>query len=194
MAYVKQIWTDRQVEKPLTFNSMTNADGTITLSPAPGKITQAGTLVTADRMNHIENGIGDLDSSISNLSGTVNTLSVQVGNSKAKGDFAIVTGEMTTPAAGSENITTSVTIGYPTGFNKNNCVIVSLMSKNNTISTEDKRQWSTMGLDKSLSVLKANSGLTASLRESDIVVIVRKVDAAEESKKVGVRLVLMKIS
>lgn len=58
MAYVKQVWTDRQVEKPLTFNSMTNADGTITLSPAPGKITQAGTLVTADRMNHIEDGIG----------------------------------------------------------------------------------------------------------------------------------------
>ena len=78
MAYVKQVWTDRQVEKPLTFNSTTNADGTITLSPAPGKITQAGTLVTADRMNHIENGIGSLDGSVSDLSNTVSTLSTQV--------------------------------------------------------------------------------------------------------------------
>ena len=79
MAYVKQVWTDRQVEKPLTFNSTTNADGTITLSPAPGKITQAGTLVTADRMNHIENGIGSLDSSVSDLSNTAKE-TINVGN------------------------------------------------------------------------------------------------------------------
>ena len=194
MAYVKQVWTDRQVEKPLTFNSITNADGTVTLSPAPGKVTQAGTLVTADRMNHIENGIGDLDSSVSNLSNTVNTLSVQIENSKTKQDFAIVTGEMTTPAAGSTSISASVIMGYPTGFNKNNCVIVSLMSKNNTISSEDKRQWSTIGLNTSSAVLRANSGLTASLRESDIVVNITKVDAMEDSKKIGVKLVLMKIS
>lgn len=118
MAYVKQVWTDRQVEKPLTFNSMTNADGTITLSPAPGKITQAGTLVTADRMNHIENGIGSLDGSVSDLSNTVSTLSTQVNNSKLKGDFVVLTGTL--------NADNSTTISYPAGFNADNTAILNV--------------------------------------------------------------------
>lgn len=118
MAYVKQVWTDRQVEKPLTFNSMTNADGTITLSPAPGKITQAGTLVTADRMNHIENGIGSLDGSVSDLSNTVSTLSTQVNNSKLKGDFVVLTGIL--------NADNPTTISYPSGFNADNTAILNV--------------------------------------------------------------------
>ena len=57
MAYVKQVWTDRQVQNPMTFTSTPNADGTITLTPAPGTITTEGNKITAERMNYIENGI-----------------------------------------------------------------------------------------------------------------------------------------
>lgn len=154
MAYVKQVWTDRQVEKPLTFNSTTNADGTITLSPAPGKITQAGTLVTADRMNHIENGIGSLDSSISDLSNTVSTLSTQVDNSKLKGDFQVIEAQF----AINKNGIGSATVPFPNGFNKDNCCVVSSMWK-----TADYDNWfqgvfnNTSGLLDTLVVLLGNN-------------------------------------
>lgn len=128
MAYVKQVWTDRQVEKPLTFNSTTNADGTITLSPAPGKITQAGTLVTADRMNHIEDGIGSLDNSVSDLSSTVGTLSTQVNNSKLKGDFVVLTGTLD-----ADNPTA---ISYPSGFNADNTAILNVSFHYNSESSK----------------------------------------------------------
>lgn len=57
MAYSKQEWKDRRVQNNLTFNITNNPDGTITLSPAPGAIEEAGTMITAQRMNHIEDGI-----------------------------------------------------------------------------------------------------------------------------------------
>ncbi len=58
MPYDKQIWTDRQVQNPMTFVLTNNADGTITLTPSPGAITSEGTLLLAGRMNHMEDGIG----------------------------------------------------------------------------------------------------------------------------------------
>jgi hypothetical protein len=54
MAYNKTNWTDRQVQKPMTFIMVTNADGTITLQPAEGTIIQSGTPITAANMNNIE--------------------------------------------------------------------------------------------------------------------------------------------
>lgn len=60
MSYVKTTWKDRMVEKPLTFTQVTNADGTITLTPAEGTIVEAGTPVNASNMNNIETGIEEL--------------------------------------------------------------------------------------------------------------------------------------
>lgn len=57
MSYEKQLWVDRQVQNPMTFVSTNNADGTITLTPSPGAITNKGTLLLAERMNHMEDGI-----------------------------------------------------------------------------------------------------------------------------------------
>lgn len=59
MAYTKQTWTDRKVEKPLTFLMTTNADGSITLTPYPGVIEQEGSQLSASRFNHIEDGIAN---------------------------------------------------------------------------------------------------------------------------------------
>ena len=59
MAYKKQTWEDRVVEKPMTYMMTTNEDGTVTLTPVPGTITNEGSKVNAERMNHIEQGIYD---------------------------------------------------------------------------------------------------------------------------------------
>lgn len=59
MAYTKQTWTDRKVEKPLTFLMTTNADGSITLTPYPGVVEQEGSQLSASRFNHIEDGIAN---------------------------------------------------------------------------------------------------------------------------------------
>lgn len=57
MIYEKQIWANRQVENPMTFTMITNPDGTVTLTPAPGQILNPGSLIKSDRMEHIEDGI-----------------------------------------------------------------------------------------------------------------------------------------
>lgn len=49
-----RIWQDRIVEKPRTFIQTSNADGSITLTPSPGTVTQIGTPVSAANLNGIE--------------------------------------------------------------------------------------------------------------------------------------------
>ncbi len=65
MAYTKQTWVDRKVEKPLTFLTTINADGSMTLTPYPGVVKQEGTQLSADRFNHIENGLSNVDTRLS---------------------------------------------------------------------------------------------------------------------------------
>lgn len=55
--YKEQIWIDDIVERPGTFREVQNPDGSITLIPDEGEIIQRGSLFSANRMNHIENGI-----------------------------------------------------------------------------------------------------------------------------------------
>lgn len=50
-------WYDRIVQHPKRFSIVDNGDGTITLNPQPGDITQAGTPVNAANMNSIEERI-----------------------------------------------------------------------------------------------------------------------------------------
>jgi hypothetical protein len=82
MPYSKTTWADREVEKPRTYTSVTNADGTITLTPAEGQILVAGTPINAANMNKIENGIFDADANkLDKAGGTI------TGNLTVNGDF-----------------------------------------------------------------------------------------------------------
>lgn len=57
MAYVKNTWVDQDVERPRTYEVTNNQDGSITLTDSFGVVTELGTPVDADNMNHIEDGI-----------------------------------------------------------------------------------------------------------------------------------------
>jgi hypothetical protein len=55
--YEKQEWVDHIVERPGTFREVQNSDGSITHIPEEGNILEEGSPFSANRMNHIENGI-----------------------------------------------------------------------------------------------------------------------------------------
>ena len=60
MAYTKQTWADRVVQHAKRFTY--TDDGThLTLTSAPGTVTAVGTPVNAANLNHIEDGIVDLE-------------------------------------------------------------------------------------------------------------------------------------
>lgn len=86
MAYSKTTWKNRVVQNPQTYLQQQNADGTVTLIPKEGTITEPGTPVNAVNMNNIENGISTLDAqnSIYNAGGTANAITVATTN----GDYS----------------------------------------------------------------------------------------------------------
>ncbi|WP_346867133.1 hypothetical protein [Clostridium sp. UBA1353] len=57
MAYTKTVWKDRVVQNPRTYTKTDNADGSITLTPKPGVITEEGTPISAANMNRLEEGV-----------------------------------------------------------------------------------------------------------------------------------------
>lgn len=59
MSYIKNTWIDRAVEHSARYLLSLVSGSTYDITTAPGTITQAGTQVTASRMNNIEQGIYD---------------------------------------------------------------------------------------------------------------------------------------
>ena len=57
MAYIKNTWVDQNVERPRTYELQNNTDGSVTFIDSFGNVTELGTPVNADNMNHIEEGI-----------------------------------------------------------------------------------------------------------------------------------------
>ncbi len=54
MAYTKTNWKDRNVEHPNRYTLVDNGDGTVTLAPVPGTVTEEGTPLSATNMNKLE--------------------------------------------------------------------------------------------------------------------------------------------
>lgn len=61
MTYVKNTWVDQSVERPKTYEITNNSDGSVTLIDSFGLVSELGTPVNADNMNHIEEGIAACD-------------------------------------------------------------------------------------------------------------------------------------
>jgi hypothetical protein len=57
LSYTGTTWADRNVQFPTYYTEVDIGAGVYSHTPAPGTITEAGTTVTATRMNAIETGI-----------------------------------------------------------------------------------------------------------------------------------------
>lgn len=96
MAYEKQTWEARL---GVGLNKFTdyNTGSTLVLTSTPDSITQEGTPFTADRMNHMENGIesaatvaDNAAASASNAQTTANNAQTTANNTKTKVDGMIM--------------------------------------------------------------------------------------------------------
>lgn len=103
--------------------------------------------------------------------------------------MAIVTGTITMPEANSGYISSTVDVSYPSGFNKDNCVIISVMS-HNTSNTN----WATPSKASSTSIIVGNGETYAILMSDRIRVSSAKCDTAAPRQDVTFKLVLMKIA
>lgn len=52
--YTKTAWVDRAVQFPRRFDKSLESSSSVTLTPNPGTVTQAGTPVNASALNNIE--------------------------------------------------------------------------------------------------------------------------------------------
>jgi hypothetical protein len=82
MAYSKRVWSDRTVERPLTYILQNNPDGTVTLIPSEGSIIQVGTPLTAANLNNMENGLADHDGRIITAEGKIATNEGKIATSE----------------------------------------------------------------------------------------------------------------
>ena len=57
MAYKRIKWQDHVVERPRTYTEVINADGSKTLTPAPGEVLQQGTPQSASNFNNAEEAL-----------------------------------------------------------------------------------------------------------------------------------------
>ena len=130
-------------------------------------------------MSGAVNGYANFDGS-GNI--TINTTQANISK---------LTTTLTTPDAGSDIMNASTTIAYPTGFNKDNSIIISLMSHN---TVETSGGYATVGASgRSTEAVRGNHGLQAQLRSNGILIEVYKVNQNEQPKQIIVQIVLMKI-
>lgn len=73
-------WKDRLVERPRTFNTTSNPDGSITFTPAPGTVLEEGTAVNAGNMNPISQTLFDVYAQIPYLTNAETQLIYDNGN------------------------------------------------------------------------------------------------------------------
>ena len=66
MSYTKQTWQDHVTSRPHTYTETVNQDGTKTLEAA-GEVLQQGSPMSAERLNHMEQGIEDAHSAAAQL-------------------------------------------------------------------------------------------------------------------------------
>ena len=114
MAYVKTLLIDRAVQHPRDYTMVNNPDGTVTLTPAPGTVTEQGTPITAATMNNIEQGIFNNEALIGELTNEISKSTNGWWKDKKTG-FMIQWCEVDANLTASQSVEVAVTM--PLGFN-----------------------------------------------------------------------------
>lgn len=99
-----------------------------------------------------------------------------------------LTGTFNTPAAGSGTLNGTAEINYPTGLNKDNCMVIGIL----THGTVNTNIWSTPQ-SPAYSTTKGNGDAIVTLMADKIRVSVTKADDAFDSQTITYKIVLMKI-
>lgn len=85
MTFIKTNWQDRIIERPNTYNIEDNIDGSITLTPVTGIVTQEGTPLNANNLNTMEDRIASsLEENKNNLQQQINNLVLEAGDSSTE--------------------------------------------------------------------------------------------------------------
>lgn len=129
------------------------------------------TPINAANLNKIEQGIYDLDQTTYKIS-----------------NFVLLTGTIIMPEAGDTNLTGSVTINYPDGFNENNTVIISLMAKRSA----SENGFATTLSARTAAYVNGNSDLYARLDSDGIKIFENKVSASQSSTEMNIKILLLK--
>jgi hypothetical protein len=117
LAYNKTIWTNREVERPNTYNLVDNGDGTTTLIKAEGNILSEGTPIVASNMNKIEDALENfaLTSEIAEKGQTSNGHYLKFANGNQI-CWGMMTFNATTGVNGALHSVTLPTKGLPSAF------------------------------------------------------------------------------
>lgn len=78
MNYEKIGWKDHISERPGTFREVQNPDGTVTHVPEEGEILQEGTPVSANNLNHMDEGIYNANKQAKTNKEDITSLAVEV--------------------------------------------------------------------------------------------------------------------
>lgn len=76
--YEKLDWQDHITERPGTFKEINNNDGTVTHVPQEGEILQEGTPVSANNLNHMDEGIYNVNRHAKDNRDMINRLAIEV--------------------------------------------------------------------------------------------------------------------
>lgn len=148
MAYQKTVWKDQDVENPRTYVERDNGDGTITLLDAFGTVTELGTPVNAEKMNHIEDGIEEVDSTTVHKTGNETITGIKTFSVSPVVPTKAISDNSQAPATTSfahSLLATLLTELYPVGSiyigTQNTCPLASLISGS---------QWKLVAQDRAL--------------------------------------------
>ena len=120
----------------------------------------------------------------------------KLGNKEA-GDFftndkiVVLTGTIVMPAANADDLTGYVEVNYPSGFTRDNCVILSLMSHNQ--NTKYKDYWTLATSNNDSMQILFGSNCSAILKDSKIRISSNKASASLARNDITYKLVLMRI-
>ena len=178
--YEKLNFKDRIVEKPNTYTVQTNEDGTVTLISAFGNTLQEGTAINHGSMDHIEEGILELNKSFNNFKTTV----------YVKNNFAVLEGTITMPAKGDSTVTGTIEFNYPTGFTIDNCVPITVLGCR--VSSSSKIYSTTIPNNTSISRSLGVGNMACKLQESKITVTIFKTETTQASYSSKIKIVLLK--